>query len=79
MEIRMTLMTRNSNGQTSSLRSWRVPMAEDAFRFSQRKTTDLLFKELRSMKNEKPCSKMQIRALLDKADEPILVSVNSSQ
>ena len=42
--------------------------AKDAFRFHQRKITDLVYEELRALETGKPCSKMQVRAWLEKAN-----------
>ena len=42
--------------------------AKDAFRFHQRKITDLVYEELRALETGKPCSKMQVKAWLEKAN-----------
>ena len=42
--------------------------ATDSFRFQQRDTIDLVFKELKALKTGKSCSKMDIRAWLEKAN-----------
>ena len=42
--------------------------AKDSFRFKQRRTVDLLFKELSAVETGKPCSKIDIRAWLKKVN-----------
>merc|ERR1712137_974445 len=42
--------------------------AKDAFRFHQRKITDLVYEELRALETGKPCSRIQVRAWLEKAN-----------
>ena len=42
--------------------------AKDSFRFQQRRTVDLLFKELSAVETGKPCSKIDIRAWLKKVN-----------
>ena len=42
--------------------------AKDSFRFHQRSTVDLVFKELSALETGRPCSKMDIRGWLQKAN-----------
>ena len=42
--------------------------AKDSFRFQQRSTVDLVFKELSALETGRPCSKMDIKAWLEKAN-----------
>ena len=39
----------------------------DSFKFQQRNTVDLVFKELSALGTGRPCSKMDIRAWLESA------------